>query len=265
MWASKRSRMLASDKRTSRKREMHMEQETVLLVTSDSCGWAAARRSLAAHPAVTIVGETACASEACQLAVALQPGVIITAGRIEHRVSALTFLRDVRPKLPPETRLVVIAERFDPRDLEGFAEIGIAAHLLWRDLHTGTLGELVTTILTPGIVVASRDVANAFVAGRRPAASQQQLDGTITERDRAVLAGLAQNLTHDEIASRTSVSTRTVERRVESLKTKLSAPSTFMLGKRAGELGLLDDARCRNPDRERVGKSPAKCRKSRYS
>jgi DNA-binding NarL/FixJ family response regulator len=61
----------------------------------------------------------------------------------------------------------------------------------------------------------------------------------ITDREREVLVGLAEGLTHKEIAARYKISPRTVRDRIERLKTKLNAVTPIQVVVRAVAFGMI--------------------------
>lgn len=218
-----------------------MQQGTVLLVRSDAVGWVEVRRVLDAHPQVSVVSEAMSARRAADLAGALKPGVILSAGRIGG-VSTRSLLVDLRTRVVPRCRIVVITRRFDPAELDEFADVGIAGHLLWSDLSSDTLNQLLAVVMREEIVVVSRDVVDAFLASRRGAAGKTPLREALTRREEAVLRRLVRGMTHQQIADEELISRRTVERLVASLERKLDADNACALGWKAGRLGLVDGA-----------------------
>ena len=218
-----------------------MQRRTVLLIRSDACGWDDVRRALDGHPTVAVVGEAMSAHQAVDLAGAQKPNVILSAERIAG-VSTLSLLVGLRTRLAPGSRIVVIASRFNPAELDGFAEIGVAAHLLWRDLSTETLGHVLTAVIQGDIVMASRDVASAYLAARRMTLNSHMPPVSLTAREWAVLRCLSHGHTHQQIAVEERISRRTVERVVATLMIKLDAVNEFMLGWKACHYELIDDA-----------------------
>ncbi len=60
----------------------------------------------------------------------------------------------------------------------------------------------------------------------------------LTERERAVLSGIEDDLPRDQIARRVGTSQRTVDRTIAGIQEKLEAPNRYVLGKKVGEQGL---------------------------
>ena len=61
----------------------------------------------------------------------------------------------------------------------------------------------------------------------------------LSARERAVLRGLAEGLSREQIAERYRLSRRTVARVVASLEGQLGTTSLFVLGVKATQLGLI--------------------------
>jgi DNA-binding CsgD family transcriptional regulator len=56
-----------------------------------------------------------------------------------------------------------------------------------------------------------------------------------------VLWCMAQHQTHEEIAAQEFLSVRSVRRTIHDLQRKLDAPTTFLLGVRAAQYGLISE------------------------
>lgn len=82
-------------------------------------------------------------------------------------------------------------------------------------------------------------MAEVFLAGRR-GRGMHAGPVPLSERERAVLQWLGQGRTEKEVARAEGVSRRTVTRIVATLEVKLEAPTLFVLGQRARQLGLVD-------------------------
>jgi DNA-binding CsgD family transcriptional regulator len=89
---------------------------------------------------------------------------------------------------------------------------------------------------------AARDAFAALGAAaekQRAAAVLSGRGGTLSAREREVLALVAQGLTNAEIAAELVLSEHTVHRHVANILAKLGSPSRAAAAARAGELGLL--------------------------
>jgi len=187
---------------------------TVLLVRSPGFGWDGLRRSLQNLPELEIVGDTRVAAEALALATQLHPSLILTGSRVDGQ-PVLPLLRIIRER-SPDSRLVVIVGReteLEPAALLALRGLAVEAQLLWSDLAPESLRRCV----------------------QEPPLRPPEL----TADERAVLRGVAQGLTHAEIAETASVSERTVERVINRLEEKfgVSAPTTLVA--KAALLGLV--------------------------
>jgi len=95
--------------------------------------------------------------------------------------------------------------------------------------HPGVLNSLIA------LFEQSWDAARPLWAGDEPAPE----GAGPTENERALLRMLSRGLTDEAVASRLGVSVRTVQRRMESLMTRLGAASRFEAGVKAAAHGWL--------------------------
>jgi DNA-binding NarL/FixJ family response regulator len=104
--------------------------------------------------------------------------------------------------------------------------------VLWKDVTPASVYWCLGSVLEAGLQVARRAAmgAPATPPERR---HQERLEGLrLSERERRVLAGLAEGLSREEIAGREHLSTRTVARVITALEDKLGAANV-----RAGRSG----------------------------
>lgn len=217
-----------------------MQRRTVILVRSTSYGWLGLGQSLETLSSVSVVAETASQEQAIQLIYEHRPDVIVAAASISHR-STVPLLREIRAAAVPASKILVVTDRFEADEMAELADIGLAGHLLWSDVSAETFPQLLAAVLSGDIVVASRAIADAFVAVHGEATYSDQDVPKLDPRGRRVLRHLADGRTHGEIARAEGVSARTVERIVAELKIDLDAPNQFVLGLKAIRSGLLCD------------------------
>jgi len=216
-----------------------MQRRTVLLISSDDCGWAGLRLALDAMAGVRVIGAATTVAHGVELAMLLQPEIIIAAAELEG-TALLPLLSELHRTACARSKIIVLASQLRPDDLAAIERVDITAYLLWRDLSSEALCHCLAAVITGDVVVASQPVATAFLAAQRRTALALPALVRLTERERVVLRRLAEGLTYKEIAVAEGLSLRTVERTVARLERKLDAPTQFVLGMKVAQLGLLD-------------------------
>jgi DNA-binding NarL/FixJ family response regulator len=214
-----------------------MPHQTLLLISSPDLGWTDLERAARARLDTEVVGITARAARARDLARAHEPDAIICAAAVEGRC-ALPLLAELR-QLCPRSRIVVVAARPDPTHLPLLAARGVDGYVIWEDLSRETLAGRLDTLLAPGWLVSSPAttpvVRAALLHEPNPHADVERF----TDAERAVLRRLAEGLHQNEIPTVEPLSERSVQRIVAKLMAKLDAPNSFVLAMRATQRGLI--------------------------
>jgi DNA-binding NarL/FixJ family response regulator len=217
-----------------------MMQRRILLLPSTDIGWTDLRLALASRADVCVVGEARDTRQLSCLAAeeAQEPDVVISAAMVEGR-SVLPVLSTIRRDFWPSSRYVILAARLNSDELLAFSELGLAAYLLWSDLSSETLRSCLAVLLSDDIVLGSRAAVWRLMEALRnfPPPCRQMVQ--LSDREHVVLGLLAQGATQEQIACSARLSPRTVNRIVESIERKIDAPSQFVLGKKAAQLGLV--------------------------
>lgn len=216
-----------------------MQRRTVLLIPLDDCGWAEVRLALAALPGVGVIGEATSVSHGIELAMLLQPDLIIAAAELEG-AALLPRLSELHRTVCARSAIVLLASRLRSDDLAAVTDVDIAVYLLWSDLSSEALRHCLAAVITGDVVVASQAAAAAFLATQRRASLAFPAAVPLPAREQVVLRRLAEGLTHKEIAMAEGLSQRAVERAVARLAAKLDAVTPFVLGMQAARRGLLD-------------------------
>jgi DNA-binding NarL/FixJ family response regulator len=179
---------------------------------------------------VRIVGEAASAVQAAELAKAHLPSVILAPVKLDD-APTVPLLYELRHRLAPSSKIVVIANRIDCEQVSHFARMGISAQLLWEELSLTALSHLIAGLLSSDITMTSRTLVDRCV----PARQQIQL----SERELTILRHLAEGLTYKEIAQVERLSRRTVARLVGALEVRFQASTLFTLGQKVEQYGIL--------------------------
>ena len=101
------------------------------------------------------------------------------------------------------------------------------------------LSQLATSLDVPDDLRSSLTIPSAGMPVRSPAAHSDTLTENVTEREREVLAALAQRLSYKEIADQLFISPLTVKRHASSVYGKLGVAGRNDAVRRARELGWL--------------------------
>jgi DNA-binding NarL/FixJ family response regulator len=177
----------------------------VLLADDQALVRAGFRALLDAQDDIEVVGEAGDGDEAARLAARLQPDVV---------------LMDIR--MPGTDGLA--ASGFLVKDTEPVE--------LLRAVRAVADGD---ALLSPGV---TRRLIGAFATHSREAPHRRELDA-LTDREREVMALVAEGLSNDEIAERLYVSPMTAKTHVSRAMTKLAARDRAQLVVYAYESGLV--------------------------
>jgi serine/threonine-protein kinase len=171
-----------------------------------------------------VVGEAGDAAALLRLVEAERPDVSIVDIRMPptHTDEGLVAARLIRERYPA-TGVLVLSQYVEPAYVLQLIESGEGScgYLLKdRVMSAGELVDAVRRILA-GEVVVDRELVDALLGRRREPSPLEQL----TEREREVLALMAEGLTDRGIAERLWVTSATVETHVRHILRKLSLPA----------------------------------------
>jgi DNA-binding NarL/FixJ family response regulator len=182
-----------------------------------------------------VIGEAATGEQAIELAAALQPDVIL----MDINMPSVNGIEATRRILHTSPHIsVLVLTMFDDDDS------------VFAALRAGARGYLLKGALKAEILRAIRGVSSgeaifgpaiakrlmSFFAGLQPAAVQAFPE--LTDREREILAMIAQHLTNPEIADRLSLSQKTVRNHVSNIFSKLQVIDRAQAIIRAREAGL---------------------------
>jgi two-component system response regulator DevR len=206
------------------------------IVPGPGAAWQGLRRSLAALPGIAIVGEAERAADALTRIREVGPDVVVSTLLVEGR-SALPLLSAVRTSLP-RARLILIGGRFPRSEVAALAALRIDGCWTWDDLQHPSFPGLRDAVLEGPFVAFNRGMVRAAIEALSSSRRPGEKEPVLSARERAALHHLADGLTREQIAIAESLTLRTVDRIITNLKQKLDAPSLFVLGVRAAQLGL---------------------------
>jgi DNA-binding NarL/FixJ family response regulator len=190
---------------------------------------------LCAAPGLEVAGEAADGEAAVTQAASLQPDVVV----MDLNMPGLNGLEATRTILQTSPHIaVLIVTMFDDDSVFAAMQAGARGYLLkgaepeamLRAIRTVAGGE---AIFSPSVARRVMD----FFAHRQPDLPPQ-IFPELTERERELLALLAQGLTNAAIAERLSLSPKTVRNHVSNIFSKLQVVDRAQAIIRAREAGL---------------------------
>jgi len=197
------------------------------------------RLLLAAVSGVEVVGEAADGRSAVQIAVKLQPDLVVTDLSMPG-ISGMASIREIKRRCP-HTRVLVLTVHRDYEYVSASLSAGADGYVL-KDAGRDELISAVNSVLN-GKAYLSPDVAGqvveGFVLGQPSSTGPASMLGKLTDRERDVLKLVAEGRTNKEAADYLCVSVKTVEKHRANLKHKLGIHRTAELVSFAVESGVL--------------------------
>ncbi|MGL5908605.1 MAG: response regulator [Phycicoccus sp.] len=186
---------------------------------------------LSVQAGIEVVGDAANGAEAVELAVSLEPQVVLMDARmpVMDGVAATAALRDRLPHCR-----VVILTTFDDRDLIADALDAGAVGYLLKDLPAHDLAQAIT-LTAAGMSQFSGAVARSLSVRRTP--GEPEVD--LTDREVDVLRLVGTGATNREIAARLHVSEGTVKNHISRVLDRLHLRDRTQAALWARDVGLL--------------------------
>ena len=214
-----------------------MGETRVLLVDDHAVLRAGLRRLLEDQPDLTVVGEAGMAVEAIDLASRLQPDLIL----LDLGMPGLGGL-EALPRLrqaAPEARLLVLTMHDDEGYLRQALHSGAAGYVLKKAADHELLSAI--RAVQRGEVYVYSALTRSLLEELLPAGAEAPQDAwdKLSDREQEVLRLVALGHTSAEIASRLSLSSKTVETYRARGMEKLGLPSRAALVRFALSRGLL--------------------------
>jgi NarL family two-component system response regulator YdfI len=188
-----------------------------------------------------LVGEAADGAQALRVVAALQPDVVLMDVRMPGLDGIEAIVR-IRQEWPRIAMLILTTYNEDDLMIRGL-QAGACGYLL-KDTELDVLLQSIRTaargeqLIQPEVM--ERILKQAARAAQLPAARTRGRGQTdLTERERAVLAGVASGERSKEIAARLGVTERTIGAYITSIYTKLDVDSRAAAVALAIERGIL--------------------------
>lgn len=195
------------------------------------------RALLAAVPDLELVGEATSGEEVVDLAARLQPDIVLMDLKMPGIGGAEATRRIVQAS--PHIAVLVVTMFEDDQSVFAAMRAGARGYLLkgaghdevHRAVRAAAHGE---AIFSPSIALRLM----AYFESMRPSASAQVLP-ELTEREREVLALLAQGATSAEVAARLVLTSKTVRNHISNILSKLQVADRAQAILRARDAGLV--------------------------
>jgi DNA-binding NarL/FixJ family response regulator len=216
-------------------------QIRVLVVDDDVPTRIGLRTIFETEPDIEVVAEAADGNEACLLADALAPDVVLMDVRLPHLdgISATSQIVEAGSADPGRTRIVVLTTFDDATIVCRALEAGASAVLLKRV----PAEELVASVRAVAALPA--DQPPSIISAARPAGdgadrpTHAELIARLTERERQVLVLMAQGRSNREVARLLTISNETVKTHVKRIFMKLDIHDRALAIVAAYESGLV--------------------------
>jgi DNA-binding NarL/FixJ family response regulator len=192
-----------------------------LLLADDHALFRSSLRSLLEARGVEVVGEASDGHRAVELAVSLQPDLVLMDLSMPG-LDGIEATRQLKAKMP-EVKVVVLTASMEDEDLFAALRAGAQGYLL-KNLEADSFFDLLDRAvagepaLTPQM---SRKVLEAFTK-REPARTHHDDPDALTDREREVLELMVDGITSNrQLAQRLEVSENTVKFHVRNILDKL--------------------------------------------
>jgi DNA-binding NarL/FixJ family response regulator len=213
-----------------------MEPIRVLIADDHTLFRDGLRVLLASIPDIEVVGEASSGREALRLAVELQPDVILMDIQMPD-INGIEATRQIL-RTSPHVGIIVLTMFQDDDSVFAVMRAGARGYVLKGADQTVLLRAV--RAIANGESLFSPEIAARlmqFFANLEPA-SRPELFPELTEREREILAFIADGQTNAEIAEKLVISMKTVRNHVSNIFSKLQVADRAQAAIRAREAGL---------------------------
>lgn len=175
------------------------------------------RAFLDTHADVAIVGEAEDAASATKLCAELKPQVALV--DLVMPGGGIAATRDIRGA-SPGTQVILLTSFDDSRQILAAVQAGALSCLL-KDVDADGLADAIRKAARGEAVLHPRVAGYLLDAIRRGATPGEEPLGTLSEREREVLALMAEGLSNQTIGDKLTISEKTVKTHVSNILAKL--------------------------------------------
>jgi DNA-binding NarL/FixJ family response regulator len=212
---------------------------TRVLIADDQALFREGLRAVLSASGVDVVGEAADGEQAVALAIELMPEVVL----MDLRMPGLDGVGATRriAALPRAPRVIALTTFDDDDSVFDALRAGALGYLL-KDTPSARLVQAIElaargeSLLTPAIAAK---LVSEFARTSKPGKRDVAADLGLSERELAVLKGLARGEANKEIASELRIAEGTVKNHVTHILTKLNVSDRTQAALKARGLGLL--------------------------
>lgn len=190
------------------------------------------RSFLAVQDDIDVVGEGSDGSEVISLVETLRPDVVLLDLKLPG-VDGVQALRLLAEHEAVATRVLVLTSFTEPSSVVPALRAGAAGYL-FKDVDPAALAQAIRAVHA-GQILLEPDIADALLAGGAP----DPRSASLTEREREVLAEIAQGRSNREIARSLVLSEKTVKTHVSSVLAKLGMSDRTQAALHAVKSGLV--------------------------
>ena len=175
------------------------------------------RAFLDTHADLAIVGEAEDAASAAQICARLRPQVALV--DLVMPGGGIAATRDIR-RASPDTQVILLTSFDDSRQILAAVQAGALSCLL-KDVDADGLADAIRKAARGEAVLHPRVAGYLLEAIRRGATPGEEPLATLSEREREVLALMAEGLSNQVIGEKLAISEKTVKTHVSNILAKL--------------------------------------------
>lgn len=217
-----------------------MKKTRVLIVDDHAIVREGVRMILSAHPDIQVVGEAGSGEQAVAMAQTLRPDVTVMDISMPG-MGGIEATQQIRQR-SPEANVLALTMHEDEHYVFQLLKAGAAGYVLKRAAATDLVDAVRAAARGEAFLypsVAKTVVTDYLRRLERGEAERRPYDG-LTEREREVLALIAEGHTNQEIAGRLFISIKTVQTHRAHIFEKLSLHDRTELVRYAIRVGLID-------------------------
>jgi len=182
---------------------------------------------------IEVMGEAADGIEACRLAFALQPDVVVLDLSMPE-LNGVECTAKLKAEIPG-VKIVILTMYDDPDYIRRVLALGAEAYVLKKALDT----ELLTAIRSAYVGEMYIYPSLAATVWKEGAGTRERNGAELSEREKEVLKGLVLGYTNEEIAQELYISVKTVETHRRRITEKLGVSKRSELVRYARKNGLV--------------------------